>query len=209
MPDPNGPDAWESLSELVRSIEPQLERDLAYCLANPPDPKKHPATSAVIAEYVRRIQLYLTQSKAGTAGLREQAAQYPNLVIEIQEIEEWIKQRKPGTARRPFSQEDQDLLGDWLVRHADSSYSKARRFVAGVVKSLSKKGAPSKKPETLRMLDARIANGWSYSVLAAKMCDCGAKKHTAHCSERIRKRIKELEGFLKTLGITLQPPGEQ
>jgi hypothetical protein len=209
MQEPNGPDAWESLSELARSTEPQFEQDLAYCLAHPPDPVKHPATSAVISEYVKRLTLYLVHSKAGAAGLREQAKHHPNLLPELQEIERWIKQRVPGSARRPLPESDQDMLGNWLIKHVDSSYSKARQFVAAVTASLSTKGAPSKKPQTLRMLDARIYRGLSYPKLAAEMCDCDKQKHDQHCADTIRKRIKELEGFLKTLGITLQPPGEK
>ncbi|MGB6130718.1 MAG: hypothetical protein WBG54_02975 [Acidobacteriaceae bacterium] len=209
MPDPNGRDAWESLSALMRSVEPHIEESLAYCLEHPPDPQKHPATTALIAEYVKRLQLYLMHSRSGVAGMREQASKHPHLVGEIQEIEKWIKQRKPGTVRQPLPEEHQDLLGDWLVEHVDHSYSKARKFVTSVAKSVSSRGAPNKRPQTLKMLDARIANRWSYRALAAKMCDCGGEQHNEYCSERIRKRIKELEAFLKNFGIALKYPGEK
>lgn len=204
-------DAWEGISELLRSTEPTFEFDLTYCREHPPDPIKHPATSAIIAAYVMRLEMLLSSSRKGSDGLRDLAHNHPHLTDEIQDFQQWIKQRKPGTPARSFSQEEQDLLGDWLVKHIDASYSRARRFVSGVAKSLSPKGAPSKRVQALKMLDARLANGWSYSKLASEMCDCGGRNHGSHCSERIRKRIKELEAFLDKHGINLKSsdPGEK
>jgi hypothetical protein len=137
------------------------------------------------------------------------AQNHPYLTNEIQEIEGWIKRRKPNMPSRSFSEEDQDALGDWLIKYASSSYSKARQFVSGVAKSLRPKGAPSKRVQTLKILDARVANGWSYAMLASKMCDCDAKVHDAHCSERIRKRLKELESVLAKYDIHFESANSQ
>ncbi len=195
----------------MHSIEPTLESDLSYCLHHPPCPVKHPATTALIAEYIKRVELLLSRSRMGRDGMKDLAQNHPYLTEEIKEIEQWIKQRKPNASVHGLSEEDQDTLGDWLIKHVSPSYSRARRFVAGVSKSLSKKGAPSKRIHTLKILDARIANGWSYSVVAAKMCDCDKKKHDAHCADSIRKRLKELEEFLTRYGINLKSmdPGEK
>ena len=72
-------------------------------------------------------------------------------------------------------------------------------------KNLAGKGAPSKRRETVKMLDARIAKGWSYSQLAKELCDCGATRHTDRCADSIRKRIKELEMFLDKRKISYRP----
>jgi hypothetical protein len=200
----DSPDAWQSISEFCRSTESRWERDLAYCRDYPPDPEKHPATFALVAEYVKRLELLLSCSRRGVDGIKDLAQRYPYLTNEIQEIERWIKQRKASAPARSFSEEDQDMLGDWLVKYASSSYSKARQFVSSVAQSLRPKGAPSKRVQTLKLLDARLAHHWSYSVLATKMCDCGAKVHTPHCSERIRKRLRELEPVLKKYGVQIK-----
>jgi hypothetical protein len=182
-----------------------LESDLAYCRDHPPDPIKHPATTALLREYVKRVELLLDCSRRGPSGMKNLAQNHPNLTSEIQEIQAWIKRRKPNIPSRSFSEEDQDALGDWLIKYASSSYSKARQFVSGVAKSLRPKGAPSKRVQTLKLLDARLANGWSYTKLASKMCDCDAKVHDSYCSERIRKRLKELESVLATYDIHFKP----
>jgi len=201
----DSPDAWEAISELLRSTESRLESDLAFCRDYPPDPGKHPATTALLKEYVKRVEILLDCSRRGADGMKYLAQNHPYLTNEIQEIEGWIKRRKPNMPLRSLSEEDQDALGDWLIKYASSSYSKARQFVSGVAKSLRPKGAPSKRVQTLKILDARLANGWSYSMLASKMCDCDAKVHNSYCSERIRKRLKELESVLSKYGIHFKP----
>ncbi len=203
--------AWQGISDLLRSTEPHFEFDLAYCRAHPPDPKNHPATAALIAEYVKRLEIQLAKSRMGVDGIKELARDYPDLQREIGEIEQWIKRLKPNVAAKRLSPEDEDTIGNWLMKNVDPSFSKAKQFVDAASKSLTKKGAPSKRIETLKMLDARIASGWSYSILAKHMCDCGAREHGALCSERVRKRIKELENFLYRLGINLKPatPGKK
>ena len=72
----------------------------------------------------------------------------------------------------------------------------------------SGKGAPSKRPDTLKMMDARILNNWTSKELADHKCDCGAldNVHTAHCEDRIRKRLKELEVFLEKYNISYSRP---
>ncbi len=72
----------------------------------------------------------------------------------------------------------------------------------------SGKGAPSKRPDTLKMMDARILNNWTFKELADHKCDCGARNntHTAYCEDRIRKRIKELETFLEKYSISYGHP---
>lgn len=206
MPEPDNPDAWESLSKAVRALEPNFERDLAYFWSHVPDAKRHPASFAVVTAYARRLKLALDLSRRGADGLQDQARNYPDLLHEIEAIMRWIKVPRANAPRGGLTQEDQDVIGDWVVKFVEPSYSKARQFIAGIAKSMTRRGAPNKRPQTLMMLDARIANGWSYTAIASKMCDCGAKKHDEHCRERIRKRIKELEAFLLNMGIAYGPP---
>jgi hypothetical protein len=202
MPDPDNPEAWESVAKTIHALAPNFERDLAYFRSHIPDPARHPVTYAVVTAYAQRLEMALEYSRRGVQGLKDQAANHPDLLPEIEAIMRWIKVRKPNPPRGGLSREDEDEIGDWLVKYIEPSYSKARQFIAGISKSLAWKGAPNKRPETIMMLDARIANGWSYATIAAKMCDCGAKKHNEYCRERIRKRIKELESFLRSMGIT-------
>ena len=196
---------------MIRGLTPNFERDLAYFRSHIPDQERHPVTYAVVAAYTRRLELALDYSRRGVEGLQDQAKNSPNLLLEIQAIMRWIKVRKANPAPRGMTQEDQDAIGDWVVRFIEPSYSKARQFIAWISKSMTGRGAPNKRPETLMMLDSRISNRWSYATIASKMCDCGAKKHDEYCRERIRKRIKELESFLAAMGISYLPaaPGEK
>jgi hypothetical protein len=101
-------------------------------------------------------------------------------------------------------------MGNMFVS-SGMSYAEAR-FTLRLMQQFSAthgRGAPSKRPETLKLLDARIANHWSYARLASRMCDCGAVQHGELCRERIRKRLKELESYLAKYDIQYRDaPGE-
>ena len=205
MPDTDNPEAWESLAKTIRSLTPSFERDLAYFSSYVPDQRCHPVTYAVVSAYARRLELALGYARRGAEGLQDQAKNYPHLLPEIEAIMSWIKARKRNPPPVGLSREDEDVIGDWMVKFVEPSYSKARRYIEAIAKSMNRKGAPNKRPETLMMMDSRVANGLSYAAIATRMCDCGAKKHNEYCRERIRKRIKELEAFLLVMGISYGP----
>jgi hypothetical protein len=211
MSNPDNPEAWQALSALIRSLEPTFERELLYFQSYSLDQTHNPATHAIVSAYTQRLEMALNYSRRGTHGLQEQAKKHPNLLVEIMAIMRWLKVRKSDGQRGGMTEQDADMIGDWLVKFVEPSYSKARRFIDEIARSVTRKGAPSKRPETLMMLDARLVNGWSYATLASKMCDCGGKEHGEYCRERIRKRIKELELFMREIGIAYKPhtPGEK
>jgi len=201
---------WENLADVIRAIEPTLEAKLRLCQHHAPDPATKPVSAAIVAVYVSRIESALAAIRGGGKSLREDAVSHPNASEELQEIESWILRRKPNAPGRKLTDKDWDAFGNWFVSKMGYSYSRAREMIERLRNLQSSKGAPNKRTETLKMLDARIANEWSYMELANKMCDCGALKHTEHCSERIRKRLKELESFLKKYGIQVPGhPGEK
>jgi hypothetical protein len=189
-------DRLENLAEVLRAIEPDLELKLAFCQKKPPDPATQPVTSSIVAAYISRLELELTSIRSGARGLQDQFREQPNLIREINEIESWIARRRPGVPRRQLTDQDAEVLGDWYVSKMGYSYSETNRRIAEIRKLLGGRGAPNKRPETLKMFDARVANGWSYQEIADHMCDCGSRTHAGHCADRIRKRIKELEAFL-------------
>jgi hypothetical protein len=197
-----GPDQWENLADVLRSIEPELENRLTFCRTHIPDPKTQPATSAIIQRYVRCLELQLSSIRRGAPGLKSEFRNHPELTEELEDIQSWIMRKVPG-AISSVTEKDEDAIGDWFVSKMGYSFSTAKRRLDEMRRRRSGKGAPSKRPETLKMLDARLANGWSYSKLANNLCDCGAKEHTEHCSERIRKRLKELHLFLDKWKIVL------
>jgi hypothetical protein len=201
-------DKWEHLAEILRAIEPALERKLDYCRANPPDPVKQPVTSAVVTAYVFRVELELATIRGGVRRLKDQLRDRPGLTNEILEIESWILRRRSGVARPKLTAQDEQALGDWFVSKMGFSYSETRQRLAEMQRSVSGKGAPNKKIETLKLLDARICNGWSYQELARRMCDCGSSQHADYCADRIRKRVGELVAFLKNYGIEYSRPAK-
>jgi hypothetical protein len=194
-------DKWENLAEVLRVLEPDLEMKLAYCRSHPPNLQTQPVSSAVVAAYISLLELELTTIRRAARGLQDQFRERPTLTDEITQIESWILRRKSGEARRQLTDRDEQALGDWFVSKMGFSYSDTKRYLRQARQLLSGKGAPNKKPETLRMLDARICNDWSYPEIARRMCDCGSLMHTEHCAERIRKRIKGLEAFLTERNI--------
>lgn len=195
------PEYLEKLAELMRFTSAGvMERKIARLKIHPFDPVSRPVTRALANEYLRRLETYLALILNGAAGMREKSLIYPGLPQELMEIEDWLLRSGGATNERIFKPEIEDFFGNWLVS-IGYSYTETKQMLGDMRKELSGRGAPSKRPETLRILDARIANGWSYSRLAAEMCDCGAKQHTTHCAERIRKRLKELESFLSRYKI--------
>ena len=192
---------WENLAEVIRFIEPEFEAKLAVCRSHPPDPVKEPATSALVSAYISRVELELATIRKGARGLQDQSRERPMLTKEIQQIESWILRRKPGIPRRKLTARDEQVMGDWLVTKMGYSYSETEKRLGNMRQFLSGKGAPNKRLETLKMLDARICNGCSYPELARRMCDCESSTHDDYCADRIRKRIKELEAFLNKYNI--------
>jgi hypothetical protein len=158
MPNPENPEAWESLSVIIRGLAPNFERDLVYFRSHVPDPERHPVTYAVVTAYTQRLELALDHSQRVVQGLQDQAKNNPNLLLEIRAIMRWIKVRKANVPHGGLTQEDQDAIGDWLVRFVEPSYSKARHFIDELSKSMTGRGAPNKRPQTLTMMDSRIAN---------------------------------------------------
>jgi len=192
---------WDNLADVMRAIEPDLENRIAKCKANPPDPVRQPVTSAIVAAYVSRVELELATIRDGAKALQDQSQNRPTLTHEIQEIESWILRRKYNGARPRLRVKDEQVVGDWFVRKMGYSFSETNRRLDAMRKFLSGKGAPTKHLATLKMMDALICNNWSYRSLVQHMCDCGLSTHNDYCRERIRKRIKGLEAFLRRYNI--------
>jgi hypothetical protein len=196
-------DPLEKVAEFMQIILPALEERLARLQKRLPDPLKRPVTSAIVVAYIARLRLQIDHTQRGVEGLRTEIANHPNLTEEIEELESWIAHRK-HIASKQMAQDYEDAMGDYLVS-TGRSYTKTKEMLRKARHQMSARGAPNKRTETLRLLDAKLVNAWSYRQLAAKMCDCGAKQHNEYCAERIRKRLKELEAFLGRYKISYRP----
>jgi hypothetical protein len=203
------PNQWEDLADMVRSVEPLIAAKIEFWRSHPSDPITQPVTSAIISAYVSRLEFQLYSVRGGVAGLKYQFRNYPQIVEDTQELELWITRLKPPAQRKNLSEKDEEAMGNWFVSKMGYSYSQAKHHINLMREQISEKGAPDKRPETLKMLDARIVNGWSYAEIARRMCDCEAKEHTDLCRERIRKRIKELETVLAKYRIAPPPSPEK
>jgi hypothetical protein len=199
-------EAWENLADVLRVIQPELEAKLSYCRNHPSDPVLHPVTTAILAAYMSRLESELATIRGGAAAMKKQERNEPLFMQELEEMESWILRRKRGVPRRQLAAKDEDALGNWFVSKMGLSYSKTKRMLQNIRRRQSGKGAPSMRTETLGLLDARISNRWTYKELVAHRCDCGAQKHDAHCVDRIRKRISELESFLAKYQIAYPRP---
>jgi hypothetical protein len=198
------PDLLEKLAEIMHAIAPELARKVAHLKNHVPDPIKNPVVYALHGAYLSRLEMQLSYIRRGKEGMIEEHRDHPNLLPEIQEFEAWVLRRKT-TAKKQLTEEQAETLGNWLVS-IGRSYSETKNSLRQIGSSIAGRGAPNKRSDTLKMLDAKIANSWSYRQLAEKMCDCGAEKHTEHCAERIRKRLKELGEFLQKYDIVYRPP---
>jgi hypothetical protein len=196
-------DKWEKFAEVVRATEPDLEQQIVYLQTKPPDPLKQPVSSALARAYLSRLEIHLDAIRRGAEGLKDEYRNYPTLLQELQEIGVWIRRRGAGQ-KTQLATADEDSIGDWLVS-TGRSYSKTKQMLRQMRQLITGRGAPNKRPETLRMLDAKTSQGLSYKELASKMCDCGLRQHTEYCEERIRKRIKDLEKFLTRHRISSIP----
>ncbi len=197
-------DGWEDSAEVMRSVEPALRRRLAHLQTNSPDPVTQPVSSALGKAYLIRLEIYVDAIGGGAKGLRVLYRDYPNLEQELEEMETWIViDRETGDKPR-LTAAHEESLGDWLVSRG-RSYSQTRQLLRRTRQLVTGRGAPNKRPDTLRLLDAKISQTLSYKRLASQSCDCGLAQHTEHCEERIRKRIKELEKFLARQMIVFRP----
>jgi hypothetical protein len=100
--------------------------------------------------------------------------------------------------------EEENVIGDFLIS-LGRRYSDTKDMLGNLRRFLTGRGAPHKRNQTLQMMDARIANRWSYRQLAIHLCDCGQTTHTEHCKQRIWHRLKELQQVLEKYSIILLP----
>ena len=198
------PDRWEKLAEVMRAVEPDLQRRIVHLQINPPDPVNQPVSSALVRAYLSRLEIYIDAIRGGAKGLSDHYRDHPTLLQELQEMETWIFRKKAAGKKTELTAADEDVIGDWLVS-TGRSYSETKQMLRRMRQFLTGRGAPNKRPETLRIMDARISHAPSYKQLASKMCDCGLPQHTEHCEERIRKRIKELKKFLAKYTLSYCP----
>jgi hypothetical protein len=175
-----------------------------YTRRHLPDPTQNPISNAIAKELIARLERHVKAIHEGGEGVEREFGDRPGeLVRETLELETLFvgKHKSPS-----FPESAHKAIGNFFVS-SGKSYSETRDILKEIEQFFTYLGAPSKRPEALRFLDAKVANRWSYRTLAGKMCDCGASKHTEYCSERIRKRIKELKSFLTKYGIGV--PGEK
>jgi hypothetical protein len=205
---------WQKLAQAISVVAPFLARRVAYHQNNLPDSRTQPVSFALVKSFLSQIERHLAAIRAGVDGMKREFGDDPvrpgRLLKETLEMESWlIPKRKPDSSK--LTERIEDAMGNMFVSVGKMSYAEAR-FVLREMQQFSathRRGAPSKRPETLKLLDARIANRWSYARLASKMCDCGATQHGELCRERIRKRLKELESYLKERNIQYgDTPGE-
>jgi hypothetical protein len=186
----------QGLAELVTSMAHSVEEKLSRCRANPPDAAKHPVTKLIVDVYLFCLEVMANDMRRGVIGLREQFETRPNLRQSIEDLESWLFRPKKRVSKPKLTVSQEREMGDFLVGKMNFSFSRALTQIESFKRSINPKGAPSKKAQTLLMLDARVANGWSYFRIASELCDCEKRKHDKHCADSIRKRIKELEAFL-------------
>ena len=183
---------------------PELERRISSIKNNLPDPLKQPISYQLTAAYLSRVNIALAYARhLRTGGRLAQDQVYSKLPYELDELESWLKTGK--TTLKKIPKEHEEAFGNFLVS-IGYSYTETKKMLDTIRRQLTGRGAPNKHPETLKMLDARMYRSLSYSRLASEMCDCGAKTHTGHCADRIRKRIKELEELLDRYQIISRSP---
>jgi hypothetical protein len=75
-----------------------------------------------------------------------------------------------------------------------------------------RKGRPvSRRLDAIRALELKQADPkrWTWPELAQKFCSCGEKKHTATCSERLRREVGHLKRLLRKHSIPQPTPGNK
>ena len=197
--------AFELVAELYRSFGERLEQEAVRRKTDLPNSATQPVGDALRKAYLSRLEIHIDTIRRGDEVSKGELPNLSTLQQELREFGVWILSSEAVSRRPTFSREFEESIGDALVS-VGCSYSKTRQMLRQSRQIITGRGAPNKRPETLKMLDARVANGWSYSRLASEMCDCGARKHTSHCAESIRKRIKGLEEFLNKYKIVYGLP---
>ena len=190
----------EAVAAALRETELDLVAELEHCRKNRPDHQTHPASRAILGAYITRIELLLSYIRDGEDGLRRHFTEHPALIREIDELKAWLyRETRPIEAGREFIAGNEDAVGDWLGS-LGMPYSQTSAMLRRA-KQL-KLGAPtSQRAVTLKALDMKLSEKLSYSELAAKLCDCGAKEHGELCRDRFRKRIDLLEKMMSMYDI--------
>jgi hypothetical protein len=187
---------------LSQDFAERLGDDAAHLESSLVDPKTKPVTYAMTIAYISRLRAHKAKLlEFATTGDGERLSE-PGIF----EITKWIPElrREKGQIESPSLEQLEDVFGDLYVS-VGRTYSETKKLLSEIHTGLPRmQGPPGKRSEAVKMLDAIIANGWSYSRTAKEMCDCGKARHDDKCTDLVRKRIRELESFLDEQGIEYQ-----
>src|SRR5271157_2295052 len=155
---------WAKLTVVARTVEPFFTRKVVYHKNNLPDQRTQPVSHALARAFLSRLERQLDAIHAGPEGMRQEFGNDPGRVLtETLEMETWfIAPRKPSPFK--LTEKLEDAMGNMFVS-SGMSYAEARVILRKMQQFSFGRGAPSKRPETLKLMDARIANHWSYSQL--------------------------------------------
>lgn len=204
----NTTDKLKRALSIIRDGKNNFVSELELLKSHPPDPKKSPATYALAQAYMSRLERLIAVIESLPEDLalvspelpREQSA----VMMELQEIGSWIKrQRRPGHEEITLEETafKKGIIGDWLVSRG-FLYSETSQLIEHATKP--KRGAPTaNRSDTVAAYDLKQSGKLSLQQLAAKVCDCGQKKHGTVCRDKVRKRLSELEKVLEKYGIAM------
>ena len=92
-------------------------------------------------------------------------------------------------------------MGDEWVKQGVITTAEVAQVAAGVAKRKPGHPVTRQRCVALAALDAQLATSLSWTKLSQKFCNCGEVEHTAKCTDKMRKQVKELKAFLARLSI--------
>lgn len=191
----------DKVNAVLRGIDRHLSKRIAYHWENLPDAQRQPVSYAIAMWFIATTDRQLTAIRAGSTAIKQELGERPGAAIRaVFEMESWLV---PRIKQSKLTDKAEDIIGNLLVS-SGLTYGEAR-YLTRLMQQVPG-GAPSKRPQTLKLMDAKIANRWSYAKLTMKMCDCQERTHDEKCVERIRKRIAELQRILVNHGINYCTP---
>lgn len=120
------------IARYLRAVSLGCEGVASHWKSNTSDETKQPVTAALVAAYIKRLEIQSLASGGGLESLIAANEKYPSTSAEIRELSDWIIPIEPPHLNPKVTEDNEDKFGDALVAARGRCHYAALRRVTRV-----------------------------------------------------------------------------